>query len=265
MSKTKQDEEIKILKSENKRLKKVLKVAKTWMEREVKANVIKIAKNKLKRLTTETKNNFFGNNVEDIISQKISDFFWEIMLLNIPSSVVDNIISAEINYFHLRENPVSDWLSVISSYHKALDILVEQNITKWFRKFCKKKWYDVLRKNDLIEKSLNSVVNKWFILSIWRLYHLIKLIKKQDEEYYDYAKAFEKYLDKYIYLKDILLSDGFYKKLWTLVGSDILWGKRHRWKIDFTETRKAREWIIWDFKNKDCLIYKLIETQNIDL
>jgi hypothetical protein len=30
------------------------------------------------------------------------------MLLNIPSSVIDNIISAEINYFNLKENPISD-------------------------------------------------------------------------------------------------------------------------------------------------------------
>jgi hypothetical protein len=30
------------------------------------------------------------------------------MLLNIPSSVIDNIISAEINFYHLKENPISD-------------------------------------------------------------------------------------------------------------------------------------------------------------
>jgi Uri superfamily endonuclease len=72
-------------------------------------------------------------------------------------------------------------------------------------------------------------------------------------------------LDKYTYLKDILLSDNFFKKLWFLVSSDILWTKRHRWKIDFVETRKAREIIIWNFKDKECLMYKLIETQNINL
>jgi hypothetical protein len=36
---------------------------------------------------------------------------------------------------------------------------------------------------------------------------------KNKEDYYDYAKAFEEYLDKYTYLKDILLSDNFFKKL----------------------------------------------------
>lgn len=259
------EEQIRILKEENIKLKKNLNIAKIWMEREVKANVIKIAKIKLSWLTQETKNNFFWNNVWDIITQKISDFFWEIMLLNIPASAIDNIISAEINYYHLRENPISDWLSVISSYQKSMDILIEQFITKWFRKFCKKKWYDILRKNEQIEKALNSVVNRWFILSVWRLFHVIKLIKEDDDKYYDYVKAFEEYLDKYDYIKDILLNDDFYKKLWELVNWETLWSKRHKWKIDFIETRKARWLIIWDFYDKECLMFKLVKTQNIDL
>lgn len=265
MTKVDLESEIKLLKEENERLKRNLEAAKIWMEREVKANVIKIAKTKLSGLTQETKNNFFGNNVWEIITQKISDFFWEIMLLNIPASAIDNIISAEINYYHLRENPISDWISVISSYQKAMDALIEQFITKWFRKFCKKKWYDILRKNEQIEKALNSVVNKWFILSIWRLYHLLKLIKEQDEKYYDYVEAFEEYLDKYDYIKEILLDDDFYDRLWELVETETLWSKRHKWKIDFVETRKSRMLIIWDFYDKNCLMYKLVKTQNIDM
>ncbi len=259
MSKTNLEEENKKLKQENEKLKKMLEVARAWMEREVKSNVVKIAKSKLSKLTQETKENFFWNNVEDIITQKISDFFWEVMLLNIPAAVIDNIISAEINYYHLKENPISDWLSVISSYHKSMDILIEQNITKWFRKFCKKKWYDILRKNEPIEKALNSVVNRWFILSIGRLYHLIKILKEDDEKYYDYVKAFKEYLDKYNYLKEIVLSKSFYQNLWKLVNSETLGWKRHKWKISFEETREARNLIIWDFKDKDCIIYKLTE------
>ncbi len=258
------EKEVEKLKVENKKLKLVLERAKIWMEREVKQNVIKIARTKLSRLSSETRDNFFNDNVEDIITVKISDFFGEIILLNIPSSVIDNIISAEINYYHLRENPIADGMSVISSYHKWLDILVEQYITKWFRKFCKKQWFNILRKNNVLEKSLNSVINKWYILSLWRLFHIMRILKKDNEEYYDYVRAFEKYLDKYTYIRDVLLEDDFFAKMEELVNSEMLWSKRHKWKINFVEAREARNLIIWDFKDKDCLMYKLVEMHGIN-
>jgi hypothetical protein len=104
---TLQDENKK-LKKEIVELKRVLGIVKLWMEKEVRASVIRIAKNKLSKLTDETKKSFFSNNIEDIITKKIYDFFGEILILNIPSSVIENIIFAEINYYHLRENPISD-------------------------------------------------------------------------------------------------------------------------------------------------------------
>ena len=260
----------KALQDENKKLKndiiklnRVLWIVKLWMEKEVKASVTRIAKNKLSILTVDTKKDFFNNNIENIITKNIYDFFGEILILNIPWSVIDNIISAEINYYNLRENPISDWLGVISSYHKSLDTLIENYITKWFRKFAIKKGYNILRKNDIIEKTLNSVVNKWYILWIWRLYHLLKIIKN-NEEIFGYWVAFKDYLEKYSYIKDILFDEIFYKKLSRIVESEILWKKRHSWKISFVETRVARELIVWDFKNKKCLIYKLIEIQNLN-
>lgn len=259
---TLQDENKK-LKKEIVELKRVLGIVKLWMEKEVRASVIRIAKNKLSKLTDETKKSFFSNNIEDIITKKIYDFFGEILILNIPSSVIENIIFAEINYYHLRENPISDWLGVVSSYQKSLDILVENYITKWFRKFTIKKGYNILRKNVPIEKALNSVVNKWYILWIWRLFHLLKIIKN-NEEIFGYWLAFKDYLEKYSYLKEILFDEIFYNNLSKIVESEILWKKRHSWKITFVETREAREVFVWNFKNKNCLIYKLIEIQNLD-
>ena len=262
--------DLKKIKSDNKRLsqeikelKRILRIVKIWMEKEVKWNVIRIVKNRLLNLTRETKKDFLNDNIEDIISKKISDFFGEILILNIPKAVFNNIISAEINYYNLKKNPISDWLSVVSSYHKALDVLVENLLTKWFRKFANKKWYNILRQNKPIEKSLNSVVTKWYILSIWRLFHIIKLIKNE-EKYFDYVKAFREYLNKYKYLKDVLFDEKFYHNLGKLVESEILWKKRHSWKITFDETKMARKLFIWWFKYQNCIIYKLIKTQHID-
>ena len=251
------------LKKENEELRKKFFIEKMWMEREIKAEVTKIAKSKISKMTSQTKDLFFAENVEDIITKKVSDFFWEIMLLNTPVWVIDNIISAEVSYFNLRENKNADWLGVITSYHKSLDTLIEAYITKWFRKYAKKVWQVYLRQNDPLEKALNSVVNKWYILWIWRLFHILKLIKN-DDKIYDYWKCFKQYLEKYNNLSEILLEDSFFEVFRKTMETEILGKKRHVWKIDYEETKLARESLIWDFKDQNCLIYKFIEIGKVD-
>jgi hypothetical protein len=63
------------LKKENLDLKRKLSIAKIWMEKEVKFQVSKIAKEKVSKMTCSTKDLFFSENIEDIIIKKISDFF----------------------------------------------------------------------------------------------------------------------------------------------------------------------------------------------
>lgn len=251
------------LKEENIDLTRKLGVAKLWMEKEVRSQVKKIAKKKVSKMACKTKDLFFAENVEEIITTKVADFFGEIMLLNTPTSVVENIISAEVAYFNLRENPSADWLWVITSFHKALDVLIEWEITKWFRKFAKKTGQTQLRKNDVLEKALNSVINKWYILSIWRLFHLVKLIK-DDDTLYDFWKCFKEYLEKYTHISDILFNEEFYDNFEKLVSSEILGKKRHVGRVSFVETREARGLLIWDFKDENSLIYKFIEIGKVD-
>ncbi len=248
---------------ENIELKRKLSTARLWMGREVRSSISKIAKWKVSQFTSEIKDSFFSENIENIITKKITDFFWEIMLLNTPSSVIENIIIAEINYSHLRENPNIDWLWVITSYHKSLDTLIEGFITKWFRRYAKKKWQTQLRKNEVMEKFLNSVVNQWYILSVWRLFHILESIINK-EELYDYWKCFKEYLEKYDYISKIILDKGFMDNFEKLIKSEILGKKRHIWTISFNETRSARTLLIWDFVDTNTLIYKLIEIWKVD-
>jgi len=255
--------ELEKLKQENSLLKKKLNAAQAWLERLIKEEVKKISKRKISKMTSNVKQSFLQENIEEIISKKINDFFWDFILLNTPSSVIDNIISWEINYYNLRQNHSLDGFSVISSYHKALDTIIEGFITKWFRKYCKKQNQIHLRVNDPLEKTLHSVVNKWFILSVWRLFHILKLIKN-DEGLYDYGKVFKEYLNKYYYLKEVLLDKEFLKIFEEIVGSEILWKKRHTWNINFEETTSARKFLIWDFKDENSLIYMLLKTQEVD-
>ncbi len=258
------------IKEENKKLKqeiiileKKLSLAKTWMERQIKEEIKKIKKRKINTLSVEEKNFFIKQNLEEIIEKKVKNFFWDFILMNLNPKIISNIVIWEISYYNLKQNPHLDWLSVISSYHKALDLIIESIITKPFRKFAKKNNFIFLRKNDPLEKSLNLVINKWYLLSIGRLYHLLNNIKN-NKNLFDFTIAFKKFLEKYKDLEIILLDDNFLKIFKEIIETEILWKKRHSWKITFLETKKARKLIIWDLKDKNCLIYNLVKFWDIN-
>ena len=257
------DKSNKNLKKENEELRKKLLIAKTWMKKEIKNQISKIEKIKVTKESIEEKNEFLNKNIDDIIINNIHSFFWDFLLMNAPASAIENIISAEISYYNLRENPNSDWFSVISSYHKSLDSIIESFITKNFRKFAKKKEVSITRVNDTLEKSLKSVINMWYILSLWRLYHVSSLILK-DKKLLPIANCFKEFLEKYDFIKKNLLDKDFHKKFRILVESEIFWKKRHSGRITFVETRKARRLLIWDFEDKNCIFYKLLEIWKID-
>jgi len=248
---------IKTLQEENKQLKNKLKIAQKWMKKEVAEDIKRIWKAKINSSTLKEKTCFLNDNIEDIVTDKIQDFFGELMLINIPAKIIRNIISAEINYYNFRNNPSFDWFSVISSYHKALDIIIETYITSDFRKFIDKSKLPKHIENDSLEKALNSVITKNYSLSAGRLYHLLQLINEWNElKHYTYL--FSKFIKKHLYLENILLDKEFLEIFEKIIKTEVLWEKRHSWQISFVETREARTLLIWDFKNKNCLIYKLM-------
>jgi len=251
------------LKEERDDLQKKLRALSAWATRDIKSNISSIAKQRASWLDTDTENSFHNEATAEDIEKKISEYFGNIMLMNAPSWVVDALTTAEVNYYNLLKNPNIDGLAVVSAYHKALDALIESCITKGFRKFAKKKWQTVLRKNDPLEKTLHMVVNKWYILWFGRLYWLVKYIK-QDWTLYDYGECFAEYLDKYYYLKDILLEGYFFSQITELANSEVLWAKRHKGNIAWKEAIKTRELFIWNYENKNAIIYKLLESQNVE-
>jgi hypothetical protein len=40
--------------------------------------------------------------------------------------------------------------------------------------------------------------------------------------------------------------------------TEVLWEKRHKWRITFVETREARKLLIGWLKEKNCILYKLM-------
>lgn len=141
--------------------------------------------------------------------------------MNLPASVIENIVSAEINYYHLKAHPNFDGLSVISSYHKALDTLIENYIIRDFRKFSKKHKQTELQQNHPLEKSLHMVVNKNYILSLGRLFHLIQTLRDKTPTGV-YGSMFQQYLTHHPDISRTILSDDFYSLLKQVIDSEVL-------------------------------------------
>lgn len=252
---TKLKKEIQILQSKMARVK-------IWMEKEVRAQTHKIAKNKASKLTSSVKEDFLAENFEEVIASRINDYFGDLLLLNAPKGTIEGITSAEINFFNMMKNPTIDGFAVISAYHKVLDLFIESFITNNFRKFAKKKWQTILRVNDPLEKSLNLIVNSKYIMSVGRLYGILKMIK-EEQKLYDYGKCFKEYLEKYSQLQEILLNDEFFEKFTKLNKSEVLSSKRHSGTISKKDTTEARKILIWDFRDKNSMIYKILEWQSV--
>ncbi len=243
------------LKEENKILKKRLSLARDFINREIKSHMKNISTQKIEHLEKEKRENFFDENIEEIITKSIYDYFWDDLIFVLDKSIIDNIVSAEVFYHNLIKNNFLDGVSVINSYQKAIDFLIEKNITLLFRKFAKTKHIPLI-KNDLTEKNLHSIVEKWYKLGFTRLFSLIKAIK-EEKKLYDYGNTFYNFLGKYGYISEIILSDDFYRISRFLADWELFWAKRHNSKITLEEVKKSRSLIIWDFRDKNSLIYKL--------
>jgi len=203
-------------------LKRKLNLCTLWMKKEVESQVHNIAKRKVWKLTEDTREKFLWENQEKIISQRIQNYFWDILLLNAPNNTIEYLVNSEINYYSFQKNPSIDGFAVVSNYHKILDAFIEHFITNNYRKFAIKKSCTILRTNDPLEKALHLVVNKKYILSVWRLFWLLKAIKN-DEKLFAYWEVFAQYLDKYQELKDVLLSEDFMLLFKEIVNSEVFW------------------------------------------
>ncbi len=246
--------------AENYLLKKKLETLENQLKREVSGQQKKIASEKSDCHTQRKKSSFLADNIEEIVTKKIQDFFGEIMLINIPSAIIENIISAEITYYNFRHMPQADWFAVISSYHKALDIIVEEYITSIFRNFIDINKIPHTFENNVLEKTLYSVITKKYVLSAGKLFHIIETIQNSKKDSLPhFMHLFRKFLWLNREIKQLLLKDkNFYTILKNIIESEVLWEKRHKGRITFVETREARKLLIWEFRDKECLIYKLM-------
>ncbi len=250
------------LKQENEKLRHKLDVCIRFMRREVEESVHRISKRKVTRMTETGRDDFLRENQEVIISQRITDYFGDLLLLNAPKETIEYLVGSEISFYNLCKNPTLDGFSVIGSYHKILDVWVEQMIMNQFRKFAQKKGATILRVNDPMEKALHSVVTKKFILSLGRLFGLLRMIR-DGEKLHDFWQTFSDYLNKYPDLRNVLVSDKFFLLFEKIIESDVFGGKRHQGSISLSDTKNTRKWVTGDFIEKDGLLYQVLESQAV--
>lgn len=167
------------LEEENRILKKKLAQAKKWMQHEV----------------TSQKNNIqFSQQIEE----KIRHFFLP-TFMNEEEQCIQYILDAEI-LFHNSLHNTDDGFPILVGYFKALDLCIEANITQDFRKFCATQKYIEPSLKDHLEKHLHLVYTKHYSLSIGKLYELLRLINKKDQNTNGYKKIFSDFLKKYSYI-----------------------------------------------------------------
>ena len=63
------------LKKEVLRLSQKLEIVSTWMKREVTQQTHKVARQKTKKLTSDIKEDFLKENIEEVISSRINNYF----------------------------------------------------------------------------------------------------------------------------------------------------------------------------------------------
>jgi hypothetical protein len=232
------------LEQENKILKKKLEHAQAWMLREV------AHKNSM-QLTEK-------------ISQDVCQFFPPEALSFLPEHALENIISSELIYHDILTGKEIDGMGMILGYQKILDSMVELYITKGFRKYVQKHDPIISPQNIPLEKSLYSVVEKKYILSLGRLFALLKNMQKNTSPWH-YENEFRNFLKDKKHLKKALLESDFLLQWERLMSMQVTGEKRHSWMLSRENSLRARNIFIWDFHDTHCLLYILAQSQCVDI
>ncbi|RKW22998.1 hypothetical protein D8B46_04250 [Candidatus Gracilibacteria bacterium] len=241
---------------ENRKLKKQLEIAEKWIKREVLSNIKNINIERISGESIGQKENFFSENIEELVYNQVSDFFGEERFIYFSKDILENIVSSELLFSFLRKNKQVDGLAMLISYQKIFDLLVEEQITKPFRKYFNSKNLTFSLENDLIEKNLYNVLFNGHILGFSRFFALLKNIS-EDKVKFPYSKTFLEFLEKYSYIKNILLDDEFLDLYGKIVDLEVFGAKRHIGKVSFDDIFLTRKYFFGDFVDKNCFFYKL--------
>ncbi len=117
--------------------------------------------------------------------------------------------------------------------------MIELYLTKGFRKYAKKHCHISSPMNTPLEKSLHSVVQKKYILSLGRIYGILKEIKTS-QNLNPYTQGFSDYIKSRTFLYKSLLESDFLLQLESLIHLQAITDKRHSGTLSKKDTIIAR-------------------------
>lgn len=250
------------LQKENQELKRKLEIAQSWMQKEVQNQIITLSKNDIYETSSEKYAELISEEMESIITTRIQKFFSQTPLYNIPETFLSNLIKSEISFYLFQKWVQIDCLAITIWYQRCLESIIEDIISTPFR-FWAKSHISHSKSQSPIEDILQKVIEKNYMLWVWKLYQLLLNIKKETPTKGIYEKWFSSYLENDTSLKNTLLSSSFLLQLEQVVESEVFWSKRHTGEISEQEVYDTRLLCLWNLSETDCLIYKLFTTQSI--
>jgi len=180
-------------------LREKLSTAQNWMRREIEAQIKKVVQEK-----------DVSSQEEEEISEKIQCFFSDILLVQTPETVLENLIMSEVEFELLSSGSHIDPVSTIVSYQKVLDACIEKFITQDFRTFAIAKKCTELTENQHLEKAFHSIIHDHYIFGVNKFFLALKKVK-QGGKMLPYLQCFSDFLNQEKRLKKILLGNDFQK------------------------------------------------------
>jgi len=225
-----------------------LQHAQEWMRREVLAQKQQLWKT---------------SRSEDDIIASLKNYFPQEVFLHFSDTDLKELVSSELLFDLQWQHPDIDGSAIVLGYQKVFDSLVEEYITKWFRKYIKKVSSLPSPENTPLEKSLYQVVKRGFRLSAWRIFEILENTKNSKDTWY-YESLFISYLQSSKELEISLLTSNFLIHLRVLAYKKILWEKRHSWILSAEDTVLARKIYIWNLQDGDSLLNLLAQLCVVD-
>lgn len=222
---------------ENIELKARLDLAEKWMRREVANSIDRIDREKFTRSTRKSLTNMFESEWLDILTKRILAQFDD-SLSNAPKYTIERLIDAEIYWQTLQRYPQMDALPIMLAYQKILDAWIEERLIAPYR--TKMQHIKIGHAIHSTDADITNIIQKWYTLSIGRLYQLLSLIC-DGVDISPMTESLIAYWQKEIpNTLAVLISDECFVPFSDLIELEVFSRKRHEGKVNYSDAEKIR-------------------------